>query len=90
MKIYQTREFDKAVKRIFPNQKKCLDEAVSAVADNPLIGQQKKGDLSMVRVYKFRLLNDPMLLAYSCNAEEPSITLLKLGAHENFYRDLRA
>lgn len=89
MKVYQTLGFEKTVKKLFPNQKKILDKAIREILENPLIGQQKKGDLRTFRVYKFNMLGSQVLFAYLFNEEEPSITAVKLGAHENFYRDLK-
>jgi len=60
---------------------------VHKIAENPKIGELKKGDLSGVRVYKFDLLNQQMLLAYVELKKE--ITLIFFGSHENFYRDLK-
>ena len=58
----------------------------------PLLGARKKGDLSDVLVHKFKLTKQETLLAY-CYEEaeeaEETITLLALGSHENFYRDLK-
>jgi hypothetical protein len=54
-----------------------------------MVGTKKKGDLAEVYVYKFKLNNSLHLLAYMWNEEEELMTLLQLGAHENFYRDLK-
>ena len=61
--------------------------AVREVVANPAIGEQKKGDLSGVFVYKFLLNRQQMLLAYEWDPR--TRVLLLLGSHENFYRDLR-
>jgi mRNA-degrading endonuclease RelE of RelBE toxin-antitoxin system len=66
-----------------------LDEAVKQVADNPLIGVQKRGDLSFLRVYKFKMQQQQALLAYVYDDEKIIVTLLAVGSHENFYRDLK-
>ena len=71
------------------NQKKDLDEAVKQIIKNPSIGQEKKADLAQVRVLKFKMANFLTLLAYLWKPDEKEIILLKLGAHENFYRDLK-
>ncbi len=54
---------------------------------DPTCGEEKKGDLAGVRVYKFRVLGQEFLLAYEC--DEQALFLLGLGVHENFYRDLK-
>lgn len=89
MQIFQTTVFKKAVKKLHANQKTCLDNAVKALVSNPLLGEEKIGDLSNIRVYKFRMIDQLTLLAYKYNKEEFSIILLSLGSHENFYRDLK-
>lgn len=88
MKIEQTLNFKKSAKKLHPNQRKDLDAAVREINQNPFIGEQKKGDLSDVRVYKFKMNKFLTLLAYSFDESSLKITLLKLGSHENFYRDL--
>ena len=87
MKILQTNLFKKSLKTLHANQKKTLDDVIRSIIENPLIGAQK--DLANVYVYKFRMIDQLTLLAYIYDSENASITLLALGAHENFYRDLK-
>lgn len=87
MKILQTKSFERAVKKLHSNQKKQLDLAIKTIFENYQIGEQKKGDLSEYRVYKFKMLNQLTLLAYK--VEGKNIILAAIGAHENFYRDLK-
>ena len=54
-----------------------------------LIGDSKAGDLTGVRVYKFKMVNQLNLLAYIYENEILNLTLLAIGSHENFYRDLK-
>ncbi|OIP99213.1 MAG: addiction module toxin RelE [Zetaproteobacteria bacterium CG2_30_46_52] len=89
MQILQTPRFAKQLKKLKGNQKAALDEAVRTVAENPLLGIQKRGDLSFLRVYKFKMLQQEALLAYSYEDDKLIITLLAIGSHENFYRDLK-
>ncbi len=89
MQVLQTSRFAKQVKKLKANQKIALDEAVKTIADNPLIGIQKRGDLSFLKVYKFKMQQQQALLAYSYDDEKIIITLLAVGTHENFYRDLK-
>ena len=56
---------------------------------NPSIGEMKIGDLAGVRVHKFRVQQQEVLLAYEYNESDIVLYLLKLGSHENFYRDLK-
>jgi mRNA-degrading endonuclease RelE of RelBE toxin-antitoxin system len=89
MRSVATPRFRKSVKRLHANQQADLDAAVQAVEENPACGEQKKGDLAWLRVYKFRMQNQLTLLAYEI-ADEDTIILHGVGSHENFYRDLKA
>ena len=46
------------------------------------IGEEKKGDLAGVRVYKFPVRDQQFLLAYEFDTD--NLSLLALGVHENF------
>lgn len=92
MDIRQTPLFERTVKKLSKQDKADLDEAVKLVANDPDIGERKVGDLLGVSVYKFKRNKQPVLLAYSVDEEDSSVItlyLLKLGSHENFYRDLK-
>jgi len=88
MRLLVTPTFERAVKKLHPRQKADLDDAVSAIAGNPGLGEIKVGDLAGIQVYKFRLGNQMSLLAYRLLAED-TVKLLMVGPHENFYRDLK-
>ena len=60
-----------------------------AVADNPQLGERKKGDLANLFVYKFRSQNQLYLLGYTVDDGIRLIYLEAVGPHENFYRDLK-
>lgn len=89
MKVFQSRQFAKAVKKLHSNQKSDLDKAVQLLIADPMIGDSKAGDLEGVRVHKFKIVNQLNLLAYSYEDEILTLTLLAIGSHENFYRDLK-
>lgn len=89
MQVVQTNSFRKKVKRLHSNQKSDLDKAIKTILDAPEIGESKVGDLQGVLVYKFKMVKQLTLLAYSFEKEKITLTLLSLGAHENFYRDLK-
>lgn len=89
MKIVQTNQFKKEIKKLHPNQKKDVDEAVRAIMKNPDLGQPKVGDLAGILVYKFKMINQLTSLAYTYQNQTIMLTLLALGTHENFYRDLK-
>jgi len=85
--IKQMPGFKKTYKKLHANQKIKVNEAIQAIITNPGIGQEKKGDLSGVFVYKFIMQQQEMLLAYEWDPAQR--VLLALGVHENFYRDLK-
>ena len=88
MRVLATPTSDRIAKKLHKQQKAVLDEAVRDIADNPVIGEEKIGDLAGIRVYKFVLSDQLILLAYRILDQE-TIKLLTLGPHENFYRDLK-
>lgn len=59
-----------------------------AITANPELGDTKIGDLTGVSVYKFKANQTQWLLAYRIVSRQ-EITLLVVGPHENFYRDLK-
>ncbi|TAN76311.1 MAG: type II toxin-antitoxin system RelE/ParE family toxin [Magnetospirillum sp.] len=87
MKIFVAPTFARAAKKLYPPQKGALDRAVQSILDDPATGEAKLGDLAGVRVVKFRMEMQLWLLAYSVG--DDAVTLLALGSHENFYRDLK-
>jgi len=87
MQILQSRQFKKSYKKLFPNQLPETNIAINKIIANPQIGEKKNGDLSWLRVYKFKCLGALILIGYS--AKDQMLTFVALGSHENFYRDLK-
>jgi mRNA interferase RelE/StbE len=87
MNVVQSPYFRRVYKRLHPNQIKPVNDAIKQVLSDPTCGEEKKGDLAGVRVYKFRVVDRQYLLAYECDKE--TLFLLALGVHENFYRDIK-
>lgn len=87
MNIVQSQYFKRTYKKLHPTQSKEVNAAIRHVLSDPSCGEQKKGDLAGVWVYKFRLQAKQFLLAYEFDKE--TLFLLALGVHENFYRDLK-
>jgi mRNA-degrading endonuclease RelE of RelBE toxin-antitoxin system len=88
-RVVQTPSFKKVVKKLKPNQKQDLDIAVKTLMQDPKLGEQKKGDLAFLRVYKFKMSKQLTLLGYSYEDGALVLELITLGSHENFYRDLK-
>jgi len=87
--ILQSSTFKCAVKRLHKQHKKELDDAVRAIIQNPLVGEAKVGNLTGIRIYKFKMNKQLTLLAYEQLETKNVIKLLTLGTHENFYRNLK-
>lgn len=88
MKVKQTNRFEKAYKKLHANQRAEVNKAIKAILANPLIGTLNKGDLKDVRIYKFKMLQQLTLLAYSYEEQILVLTFIAVGSHENFYRDI--
>ena len=92
LRVLSTVSFDRLVKKLHAKHKKVLDAAVLEVAKNPLIGEEKRGDLAGVFVHNFTLNNQEILLAYKLQPDKKKpieFVLLSVGPHENFYAQLK-
>ncbi|EIM64393.1 type II toxin-antitoxin system RelE/ParE family toxin [Desulfobacter postgatei] len=88
MKIFQSRSFERKVKKFTTQEKNRLDDEVKNIAENPTIGAEKKGDLKGVFVHKFKIKAIQYLLAYRFVGDD--LELIMIGPHENYYRDLKS
>jgi len=88
MKILQSRQFERKVKKFSKQEKKSLDKQILKIADNPAICSEKRGDLRGVYVHKFRIKHTQYLLSY--RFAEENLELIMIGPHENYYRDLKS
>ena len=73
MQKKQTNRFKKAYKKLHSNQLIEVNKAIDEVIKNPEIGEQKKGNLSWLRVYKFNVLKQLTLLGYSLDKNGEAI-----------------
>ncbi|MCP3890048.1 MAG: type II toxin-antitoxin system RelE/ParE family toxin [Desulfobulbaceae bacterium] len=87
MKIFQSRFFERKVKKFSKSQKLQLDKQVRRILEDPAIGSEKKGDLRGIHVHKFKLKTIQYLLAYRIAGE--NLELIMIGPHQNYYRDLK-
>ena len=87
MQLVQSSQFKKSYKKLHSNQLPEINEAITAIIADPTIGEKKQGDLSWLRVHKFRMLGQLTLLGYSI--DEETLTFIAFGSHENFYRDMK-
>jgi mRNA-degrading endonuclease RelE of RelBE toxin-antitoxin system len=87
MKIYQSRSFEKKIKKMSKTEKDSLDQEIRKIAEDPNIGEEKKGDLREIFVHKFKIKIAQCLLAYRKVGRD--LELVMIGQHENYYRDLK-
>jgi hypothetical protein len=90
--ILVTPTFARAIKKLHPKDKLIVDKAVKAIAIDPSIGEEKKGDLAGIFVPKVKINKQEVLLAYRLDPDKISplsVLLLSLGSHENFYTELK-
>lgn len=87
MKIFQSRSFERKVKKFSKQEKKSLDKQVLKITENPTVGAEKKGDLRGIYVHKLKIKNIQYLLSYRFVGDD--LELIMIGPHENYYRDLK-
>jgi mRNA-degrading endonuclease RelE of RelBE toxin-antitoxin system len=87
IQIKQMPGFKKTYKKLPNDHKLIVNQAIYSILENPKVGDEKKGDLSGVHGYKFKIDRQQFLLAYEWDPQER--ILLALGVHENFYRNLK-
>lgn len=87
--LRQTRRFARAYKKLQSNVAADVDKATGVVADDPFVGEQKKGDLADLYVYKFRSQKQGCWLGYTIEHGVRLVYLEVVGPHENFYRDVK-
>ena len=88
MRVNSSSSFSRNLKKLHPNQKKALDRAVQVITATPAKGESKVGDLAGISIYKFKVNKMEWLLAYRIVSKN-LITLLVVGPHKNFYRNLK-
>jgi mRNA interferase RelE/StbE len=85
--VSQSPLFERKKDRLTKAEITVLDDIVRRLCEAPESGEAKKGDLKGVFVHKFKVRDKLFLLSYEFDDDE--VLLLALGAHENFYRDLK-
>ena len=78
--------FKRFVKKQTRSLQLVIEDEVERIIITPDIGKTKKGDLTGFRVHKFAHRKQKFLIAYRFQNED--IVFYKIGAHENFYREL--
>jgi mRNA interferase RelE/StbE len=87
MNIIQSPLFARKVKEFHKDQKLELDKVINKIVRDPRIGEEKRGDLKDIFIYKFKIKTIQYLLAYRFT--EDLLELITISPHENYYRDLK-
>ena len=86
MKVYQSKSFEKKVKRFSSTEKNALDKKIKKIIKDPSFGEEKKGDLRGIYVHKFKIKTIEYLLSHRMVGND--LELIMIGPHENYYRNL--
>jgi len=84
LQAFQSPLFERQKKHLHPKEIGILDDAIRRLPDDLQIGQEKKGDLAGVCVYKFKVKTRLLLLTYEFSDSE--LPLISIGSHQLFYR----
>ena len=95
--IVQTNSFKKAAQQLTKTQKKALDNMVSLIAEEAALDSKEDAkdnaieidDIDSGKVFKFKRLQQFTLLVYQVDNGQLILTQLMLGAHDNFYRNIK-
>jgi hypothetical protein len=88
------RPFAQYVKKAHKPLQLAIEDEVEVVCESPDIGEAKVGDLTGIRVHKFRFSRQEYLLAYRAPKKDTPLEFLiidfyQVGVHENFYAELK-
>ena len=94
--------FSQFVKKQTKPFRAVIEDEVNFICTHPCVGELKIGDLSGIRIHKFKFNRQQHLIAYSFVESEVTeqneleqclefliIDFYKIGSHENFYEDLK-
>lgn len=87
--VFESRRFEKAKNKLSQAQLEIVEDEIDKIIADPEIGELKKGDLAHLRVHKFKLDNQLVLLGYSWVEQKLELYLLNIGPHENFYPKMK-
>ena len=73
--VYESRRFAKALSKLSDAHLSIVEDEIDRIIKTPNIGERKKGDLSHLRVHKFKMDNQLALLGYSWIEEKIEIQL---------------
>ncbi|KDE39386.1 hypothetical protein ADINL_2515 [Nitrincola lacisaponensis] len=76
IEVYESPVFKKALDMLCDEDVAIIEDEIDIIIANPEIGQQKRGDLSYLRVHKFSLNGQQVLLGYNWQEEKLTLHLL--------------
>jgi mRNA-degrading endonuclease RelE of RelBE toxin-antitoxin system len=79
IEVFESSIFTKALKKLPDASLKIVEDEIDRIIADPEIGTPKKGDLSYLRVHKFKLEGQEVLLGYNWAEERLTLHLLNLG-----------
>ncbi|MGL5949779.1 MAG: type II toxin-antitoxin system RelE/ParE family toxin [Aeromonas sp.] len=89
IEVFESRLFNQQLKKLPTAHLKQVEDEIDKIIQSPTLGEQKKGDLAYLRVHKFKLNGQLVLLGYAWKDTKLQLFLLSLGPHENFYTGLK-
>jgi hypothetical protein len=87
--VVMAPRFAKSKRRLPVSAQLAVDEEVKKIIAVPLVGEPKTGALKGVRVVKFKIGPQQLLMAYQFDDKRNMLEMLDVAAHENFHRDLQ-
>ena len=92
LSVLAVPSFTRIFKKLHDKDQKTIKQAIADIAQDPTRGQEKKGDLAGLFVYKFKMNSQESLLGYRLQPSKSApeeLVLIAVGPHENFYTGLK-
>lgn len=70
-------------------KKKFVDAIYSTIANDPYVGNEKRGDLKSYYTYGFKHDRVDYRIAYTINDDNEIVIVVLAGSHEKFYEELK-
>lgn len=70
-------------------KKKFVDAIYKTIANDPYVGNEKRGDLKSYYTYGFKYDRVDYRIAYTINDDNEIVIVVLAGSHEKFYEELK-
>lgn len=70
-------------------KEKFTDAIYGTIANDPYVGNEKRGDLSSYFAYGFKYDRVDYRIAYTINDDNEIVIVVLAGSHEKFYEQLK-